>query len=198
MNPPLLLPAPHRPWTNPDRSKPPHGLTGETGRGAGQAFSPCRPCPFPAPTSVRRSQEGTITVAGMMLALVFLVMVSLVYWQGVQLRAARQAASLAEEAARAGAGQLDRDRTYIGAVPVLDRAAALAQARAYLAAAASGDTPGLSVSGQVTVSGPRTVTVTVTVTRPAPGLDLIGVTSIRATRSASAEMVTGLEGPDSP
>jgi hypothetical protein len=127
---------------------------------------------------------GSVTVATLILAVGFLMVVSLVYFQGVKLRAGRQAGNIAEEAARAGAGQLDRDRAYSSGATAVDAFAARSQARAYLTAA--------GVSGTVTVSAARSVTVTVTFTQPAPGLGLIGVDSISVTRTASATLVPGV------
>lgn len=135
------------------------------------------------------SERGSITVAGTIFTIGFLMVASLVYFQGVKLRAAREAGNIAEEAARAGAAQLDRHRAYTSGTAAIDPATAVARTRAYLTAT--------GVPGTVHLSGTRTVTVTVTITKSAAGLDLIGVNSISATRTASADLVPGLQGPDS-
>jgi hypothetical protein len=130
------------------------------------------------------SDTGQVTVAVAILAVGLLTVVTLVYWQGVRLRAGRRAADVAEEAARAGAGQLDRRRAYSGGVYVVDPSAAIAQARTYLKTTGS--------SGTVTGISGRRIQVSVTVTEPASGLGLIGVTSISVTRGAIADLVTGV------
>ncbi|MFF5265193.1 hypothetical protein ACFY4C_40450 [Actinomadura viridis] len=116
------------------------------------------------------------------------MVISMVHFQGLKLRAGREAGSIAEEAARAGAGQLNRSRAYSTGVKVVDPAAAARQARAYLNASGA--------PGTVTTVGSRQVRVTVTITRPTPMLSIIGVGSVSVTRTATADLVTGVEGPD--
>lgn len=75
------------------------------------------------------------------------------------MRAAREASAVAEEAARAGAGQIDRDRAYTqGGSFVIDRTSAVAAARAYLADSGHG--------GSVGAAGDRKISVTVTINKP--------------------------------
>lgn len=134
---------------------------------------------------------GQITIGVVILSVGVLLVVSLVYFQGVKLRAGREAGNIAEEASRAGAGQLDRGRAYTSGTAVVDPAAAVARARAYLAASAQNG----GVSGTVAVIGGNKVKVTVTITRPAPMLSLIGVSAVTVTRSATADLTVGVRGP---
>ncbi|MGP4030105.1 pilus assembly protein TadG-related protein [Actinomadura sp. 3N407] len=124
----------------------------------------------------------------MLLAVGALMVTSLVYFQGLKLRAGREAGNVAEEAARAGAGQLNRAQVYRTGVKSIDPEAAVRQARAYLA--------GAGQRGTVTTVGARRVRVTVTISRPAPMLSLIGVETVTATRTATADLVTGVDSGD--
>jgi hypothetical protein len=133
---------------------------------------------------------GHVTLFVAILSVGVLLVISMVYFQGLQLRAGREAGNLAEEAARAGAGQLDRDRAYRTGVSVVDPSAAVVQARAYLAAAGA--------TGTATAVGTRQVRVTVTITRPAPILSIIGIGSVSVTRTATADLVVGVEGAQTP
>lgn len=125
-----------------------------------------------------RRQQRQLTVAAAILAVAVLMVVGLVYFGGLKLRVGREAAAIAEESARAGAGELDRSRAYTSGRKVVDPAAAVARARHYLAAASQNG----GVTGSVALEGGTTVRVTVTVTRPAAMLDLIGVSSISVTQ----------------
>lgn len=138
-----------------------------------------------------RGDGGQITIGVVILSVGALLVVSLVYFQGVKLRAGREAGNIAEEASRAGAGQLDRGRAYTSGTAVIDPAAAIARARAYLAA--SGHNAG--VSGTVALIDGNKIKVTVTITRPAPMLSLIGLSAVSVTRSATADLTVGVRGP---
>ena len=95
---------------------------------------------------------------------------------------------MAEEAARAGAGQVDRVAAYRDARFVVDRGAAVRAARSYLGT--SGHT------GTVSVTGPRSIRVTVTVTKPTWILSVVGVPSVSMTATATASLTPGVEGPE--
>ncbi len=136
--------------------------------------------------TVESRDRGQVTVFVVILSVGILLVISMVYFQGLKLRVGREAGNIAEEAARAGAGQLDRERAYRTGVTVVDPAQAVTQARTYLAAA--------GVTGTATAVGTRQVRVTVTVTRPAPILSIIGMESVSVTRSASADLVVGVQG----
>jgi len=175
--------------TNPSSHHQPTG--GSLDQDADQVDVIFRKVPFIRPHKGPAGPDrdrGQITVAVVILAVGALTVVGLVYFGGLKLRAGREAGNIAEEAARAGAGQLGAG-TYTGGTATLDPAAAVARARAYLASASQANG---GVSGTVTlVSGTR-VRVTVTVTRPAAMLDLIGASSIGVTRSATADLTVGV------
>ncbi|WP_067889782.1 pilus assembly protein TadG-related protein [Actinomadura chibensis] len=135
----------------------------------------------------RRSDAGSYSLLAIVLGFIFLLLVGMVYDLGGKLRAGQRAGNLAEEAARAGAGQIDRDGAYSGGRLVVDRAAAVRASRAYLAAAGE--------SGSVTPVGATRIRVTVTVTQPTVLLSMIGVGPTRVTRTATADLLTGIEGP---
>ncbi|TDC79754.1 hypothetical protein E1285_35685 [Actinomadura sp. 7K507] len=139
-------------------------------------------CP---PKAGAAGDRGQVTVFVVLLSLGALMVTSLVYFQGLKLRAGREAGNVAEEAARAGAGQLNRAQVYRTGVKSIDPEAAVRQARAYLARAGQ--------RGTVTTVSTRRVRVTVTISRPAPMLSLIGVETVTVTRTATADLVAGVD-----
>lgn len=111
-----------------------------------------------------------------------LLMVLLVVDGGAKMKAGQQADTYASEAARAAT-------IGIGPRPAggsVDARAAVTAANAYLAQA--------GVSGIAKVTGPATVTVTVTVTRTGP----ISGVSFTVTRTATAQLLIGVETGQSP
>jgi hypothetical protein len=131
--------------------------------------------------------RGSITLLMIVFFITLLTAAGLVVDGGAKLRAAREANAIAEEAARAGAGQIDRSRAYTtGGRFVIDRSAAVAASRAYLTS--SGNT------GTVTVAGAQKIRVTVTITKPTILLSAIGIRQIHVTKSATADLVQGVEG----
>ncbi|MFI0448045.1 pilus assembly protein TadG-related protein [Actinomadura sp. 6N118] len=131
--------------------------------------------------------RGSYTLVGMVFGLTLIMMFGLVLDGGAKLRAGQQASSVAEEAARAGAGIIDRDRAYAGGRIVVDRTGAIRAASAYLQS--SGHT------GTVSATGPHQIRVTVTVGKPTRVLSLVGIGSMRVTRTATADLLSGVEGP---
>jgi Flp pilus assembly protein TadG len=77
----------------------------------------------------RSGEQGSITILVVILFLAVLAAAGLVVDGGAKLRAARQASAVAEEAARAGAGRVNRDQAYAhGGSFVIDRNSAVAAA----------------------------------------------------------------------
>lgn len=106
---------------------------------------------------------------------------------GAKLRAARQASAIAEEAARAGAGHIDRDRAYSqGGRFIVDRNAAVTAARTHLANS--------HTTGSVTATGAQKIRVTVTVHKPTLLLSAIGIGDVSVTKTATADLLQGVEG----
>jgi hypothetical protein len=104
-----------------------------------------------------------------------------------KLNQSASAYAIAQEAARAGAGMVDRSAAYRSGTFKVDEAQALAAARAYLADA--------GYSGTVNSDGTQRIRVTVTVTQPTLVLSLIGMDTLTSTGSAVASLVTGVTGP---
>ncbi len=145
---------------------------------------------FPGSTGGRlipRGDQGSISLFLIILLPALLCLAGLVIDGGTKLRAAENAISIAQEAARAGAGMVDRSTAYATGRFVVDQAQAIAAARAYLAAAG---TP-----GTVTAAGPNAIRVTVTITEQPAVLSLIGVGPMTSTGQATANLVTGVTGP---
>ncbi|MFI0354253.1 pilus assembly protein TadG-related protein [Actinomadura sp. 9N407] len=107
-----------------------------------------------------------------------------------KLEARHDAHTTAQEAARAGAGQIDLDRAYTRGRFVVDRTKAVRAAHHHLQA--SGHT------GSVTSVGARSIQVRVTVTKQALFLPLIGISTLHADATATADLTSGVEGPAQP
>ncbi|RFS81467.1 putative Flp pilus-assembly TadE/G-like protein [Actinomadura pelletieri DSM 43383] len=135
---------------------------------------------------LRTRDDGTISLLVIVFFLALLAAAGLVVDGGTKLRAAREASAVAEEAARAGAGRIDRDRAYAeGGRFVIDRTAAVSAARAYLAS--SGNT------GSVSITNGRKIRVTVTISEPAILLSAIGISDLQVTKTATADLLQGVE-----
>lgn len=135
----------------------------------------------------RGREQGFSTVATVILALALAVCAGIVADVNQKLRAGHEAAAVAQAAARAGGGQIDRAALYRSGRIRVDPGAATRAARAYLRT--TGHT------GTVSVASARTIQVTVTVTKPTALLSLIGIPTVQATATATADLVPGVEGP---
>ncbi|GAA4561108.1 pilus assembly protein TadG-related protein [Planotetraspora kaengkrachanensis] len=130
--------------------------------------------------------RGSVTAFAVVFALALLICAGLVVDGGAKIQAYREAYAVAEETARAGAGQIDLDRAYAqGGRFEIDTSKALAAARDYLGSGGH--------SGSVTMVGGRTVHVSVTVSKPTKLVSLVGIGSVTATAKASARMFQGIE-----
>jgi hypothetical protein len=138
--------------------------------------------------TIRDPERGSITPYALIFITVLMLFIGLVVDVGAKLRAGWEAVGIAEEAARAGAGQIDRAAAYRGDELVVDRGAALRAAQAHLSSSGH--------QGNVTISGPTSVRVTVTVTKPTWVLSLVGLSSVSMTAHANADLVAGVEGPN--
>ncbi|MEV5896704.1 pilus assembly protein TadG-related protein [Nonomuraea fuscirosea] len=136
----------------------------------------------------RDPERGSITPYALIFITVLMIFIGLVVDVGNKLRAGWEAVGIAEEAARAGAGQIDRAAVYRGEELVVDRGAAVRAAQAHLSSSGH--------QGKVAISGPASVRVTVTVTKPTWLLHLVGLPSVSMTANADADLIGGVEGPE--
>jgi Flp pilus assembly protein TadG len=135
-----------------------------------------------------RGDDGTLTLFTAITVIGLLVALGFIVDAGQKLQAGQQARAIAEEAARAGAGQVNRSAAYAhGGTFTVDPTAAAAAARTYLAQTGH--------AGAVTVTGDRTIQVTVTITEPAVFTAIIGISQVSATQTATANLVQGITGP---
>jgi len=134
-----------------------------------------------------RHDRGALTLFVAILFPALLAFAGLVADAGTKLDNYENAATYAEEAARAGAGEVDQSAAYSGASVVVDQAEAITAARAYLTAA--------GVSGTVTAAGDDAIAVTVTITTPTKILSIIGIDTVTSTSTATASLVSGVTGP---
>jgi Flp pilus assembly protein TadG len=134
-----------------------------------------------------RDDNGTLTLFTAITAIGLLAALGFAVDAGIKLKAGSEATSLAQQAARAGATQVNASAAYAhGGTFTTDPAQAVTAARAYLAAAGH--------TGTVTVTGARTITVRVTVTDPAVFTTIIGISHLSSTQTASATLFQGIGG----
>jgi hypothetical protein len=105
---------------------------------------------------------------------------------GARLLAAENAAAVAQEAARAGAGMVNRSAAYAHGAFDVGQQQAITAARAYLA--------GAGYQGTVTAAGPFAIRVAVRVTTPSLVLSIIGIGPATVTKTATADLVTAVTG----
>lgn len=133
-----------------------------------------------------RSDRGSITPFALIFSVILLLFIGLAVDGGAKLRSGWEAVGAAEEAARAGAGQVDQAAAYSGGRFAVDRAAAVRAAQRYLAATGH--------QGSAGMTGSRTLLVRVTVTKPTWMLSIAGISSVSQTATATADLVTGVDG----
>lgn len=133
------------------------------------------------------SDRGSLTLMLAALMVALLALAGLVIDGGRKLEENAAAHAIAQEAARAGAGEVDRALAYQSGAYRIDPGQATEAARAYLARA--------GYDGSVSMDGADQIRVRVTVTEPTLVLSLIGIDSVSSTATAVASLVTGVTGP---
>jgi Flp pilus assembly protein TadG len=133
--------------------------------------------------------RGSLTLMLAVLMVSLLVLSGLVIDGGRKLNENASAYSIAQEAARAGAGMVDRSTAYRSGTFEVDSAQAVSAARAYLASA--------GYHGSVSLDGNERIRVTVTVSERTLVLSLIGMDTMTARGTAVASLVSGVTGPGS-
>jgi Flp pilus assembly protein TadG len=131
------------------------------------------------------SERGSLTLMLAVLFVALIAMAGIVVDGGAKLDAAQNATAAAQEAARAGAGMVDRASAYTSGRFVVNQSEALAAARQYLTAAGYDDVV-------VSPSGPYSIRILVTVTKPTKVLSVIGIDTITATGTATATLYSGV------
>jgi hypothetical protein len=133
------------------------------------------------------AERGSLTLMLAVLFVALLALAGLVIDGGAKVTQAENAASIAQEAARAGASAINRAQAYQTGQYVVQPSLAVTAADQYLASA------GVR-SYTVTAVGPASIRVTVTLTQPTSVLSIIGISSISSTGTATASLVTGVTG----
>lgn len=142
----------------------------------------------PVPRRAAARDEGTLTLFTAIIAIALLAAVAFTVDAGEKLQAGLRARALAEEAARAGAGEINAAAAYNGSGPLaVSPGLAVQAAGQYLSRAGH--------TGTVIVTGNTTVQVTVTVTEPAAFTSVIGISAVSATETATATLTQGVTGP---
>ncbi|WP_346049840.1 pilus assembly protein TadG-related protein [Actinomadura chokoriensis] len=136
------------------------------------------------------ADHGSVSVFAVIITLVVVVFFGAVVDVEQILEARQNANTAAQEAARAGAGLVDRDRAYTSGKFTVDRQSAMRAARSYLQAG--------GYRGTVSTAGARSIRVHVSVTRPAHFLSVIGISTLHADATATASLTTRVEGTRQP
>jgi len=126
--------------------------------------------------------RGSATAFGLFLIVVVLVLAGVMVEAGNAMSARGHATDIAQQAARAGADELDLAALRTTGVVRIDPAAARTAATAFLAQ--------VGERGTVTVTTTE-VAVTVTVTRPGILVPLLGIETITVEATATAVPITG-------
>lgn len=131
---------------------------------------------------LHRDDSGTVSMFFAILAPAYLAVFGLVVDYGGQIRALQRADNIAAEAARAAGQGINAGQAIAGGDKVIDQAAAVTAAQAYL-----GSLPG--VSGNVDVVDGEHLKVTVTVSFDPVLIDLFGGTAGTAHGDATATLI---------
>ena len=134
---------------------------------------------------LRKDEEGRVTAFVVIMALAALLFAGLVLDGGLALAAKVRAIGEAQEAARAGAQEIDLTAYRADGTLRLVPQRASTAARNYLAAA--GHTGTISVAG-------NTVNVTVSINQPTQLLGLVNIGSITVTGAGQAQPQRGISG----
>ncbi|GAA4617257.1 hypothetical protein GCM10023195_76970 [Actinoallomurus liliacearum] len=133
-----------------------------------------------------RRERGALSIFTVIITMVVIVFFGAIVDFEQKLEARHDANIAAEEAARAGAGQVDRDHAYTHGSFRVDRQEAINAAQQYLRAG--------GYRGSVTPVGARRIRVRVEITRPAIFLPVIGISSLHVQAVADADLATGVKG----
>lgn len=139
-------------------------------------------------SSPGRSENGSLTVFILIFCVTLFILIGLVVDSGRAISARSATMSEAEQAARAGAGQISVGALRVGQVEV-DPASAIRASTEYLASAEP------TASVLVTVVG-ETVTVHITTAEPTVILGIIGIDRIGISVTASATDLHGVTQED--
>lgn len=132
-------------------------------------------------------ESGSLSLMLIVMFAALVALAGLVIDGGAKLNQDETAYSIAQEAARAGAGTVNRSAAYTSGTFVVSQQQAITAARAYLVSA--------GYRGAVAAAGTKSITVTVTITRPTSVLSIIGIDSMTTQGTAVASLVSGVVGP---
>ena len=138
--------------------------------------------PMTALRHAATGDRGSATAFGLFLILVVLVLAGAIIEGGNAMSARGQATGIAQQAARAGANQLNLTALRQSGVVEIDPVAAQAAATSFLNQ--------IGEQGTVTATA-QEVTVTVTVTRPGILVPILGVDTLTVQSTATAAPITG-------
>ena len=147
----------------------------------------------PGPPASPTSDTGAATVLLLVLTPALFALAGLVLDGGTHLAARQRAADLAEQAARAGADQLDTNTLRSTAQPSLDTNRATRTACRYVQTMEPDATCTATVTATVTAIGAsQEVQVRVQTHTPTALLGLIGVNTLHTDALGTAQAVTGI------
>jgi len=132
-------------------------------------------------------ERGSLTLMLAVLFVALLALAGIVIDGGAKLAAAENATSVAQEAARAGAGIVSKTTAYSRGVFVVSQAAAVGAAQQFLSDS--------GYHGTVSPVGANSIRVSVRITAPTRVLSIINIDSMTVTGTATAQLVSGVTGP---
>jgi hypothetical protein len=138
-----------------------------------------------------QAERGSLTLMLAVMFVALLALAGIVIDGGAKLTAAENATAIAQEAARAGAGMVNPATAYSSGSFVVDVSEARQAAEQYLA---QSWVVGQGYRGSVTRVGTHSIEVTVNVTQPTKVLSIIGIDSVSATGTATANLIAGVTG----
>jgi Flp pilus assembly protein TadG len=137
---------------------------------------------------IRRGDDGIASVVLVLLTGAFLALAGLVWDGGRAITARQHAADLAEQAARAGANDLNIDVARAAGVDSIDTATAISDACRFVRVSEPG-------AGCVATATPISVTVAVTTHTTTAVLGIVGLQQLTTHGHATATAVRGLVTP---
>jgi Flp pilus assembly protein TadG len=132
-------------------------------------------------------ERGSLTLMLAVLFIALLALAGIVIDGGAKLAAAENATSVAQEAARAGAGIVSKTTAYSRGVFVVNQAAAVGAAQQFLSSS--------GYHGTVSPVGANSIRVSVRITAPSRVLSIISIDTMTVTGTATAQLVSGVTGP---
>lgn len=173
-----------------------NGMSQPCGRQRALARAGCETASARLAREPDEAERGSLTLMLAVLFVALIAMAGIVVDGGTKLSAAENATSIAQEAARAGAGMVSRSHVYTGGGFVVDWDQADQAATQYLQEVSAVDhVSSFNVARSSAAGGQTRIAVSVTISQPTKVLSIIDIDTITVTGHATAELAAGVTGP---